>query len=346
MKKYFLFAAIISVAFVVKAQNSGSTKPYLTKSLGSDAITTIEANTSGGSIEVSGGNNEEARIEVHISGNWPHRDLSKEEIQSRLDADYEMSLSASGGKLTAIAKRKKPFMNWKKALNISFRIFVPEHVSTELFTSGGSISITNLSGTQDFKTSGGSLSIKKITGKMNGKTSGGSIKVSDSKEDIDLTTSGGSIEASNCTGKIRLNTSGGSLTLTDLSGDIKAGTSGGSVHGKNIEGELTTRTSGGSIRLHDLSCSLDASTSGGNIQAEITAVGKYVRLNNSGGSIDLQIPKDKGYDVKLYGERIHTASLINFTGTTNKTKLEGTINGGGIEVKAASSGGTINMTFR
>lgn len=345
MKKYLLILLFASAAFAANAQGNGTL--YLTKSLASESIKNVEAKTSGGSIEVSGGNGQEARIEVYVSMNGHHTDLSKEEIKEKLNADYDLTVSASGNKLTAIAKPKERIINWKRTLNISFRIFVTENVSTELSTSGGSISIDNLSGTEEFRTSGGSLAVKKITGKIHGETSGGSIDVSDSKDDIDLGTSGGSISADNCTGKIRLSTSGGSLALQGLHGEVYATTSGGSVNGKNIYGELSAHTSGGNVSLYDLACSIDASTSGGHINVEIKEIGKYVKLNNSGGHIDLQIPKDKGYDLKLYGEKMdRDFSLNNFSGTIKENKIEGTMNGGGIPITVDAGGGKINLSFR
>jgi putative adhesin len=345
MKKYLLIVVFVSAVFAAKSQGNGTL--YLTKSLAAESIKNVEAKTSGGSIEVSGGNAQEARIEVYVSMNGHHTDLSKEEIKEKLNADYDLTVSASGNKLTAIAKAKERIINWKKTLNISFKIFVPENVSTDLSTSGGSISLMNLSGTEDFRTSGGSLTVKKLSGKIIGETSGGSINVSDSKDDIDLGTSGGSIDADNCTGKIRLNTSGGSLSLQDLHGEIKATTSGGSVNGKNISGELSAHTSGGNVSMYELACSIDASTSGGNINVEIKEIGKYVKLNNSGGHISLQIPKDKGYDLKLYGEKMdRDFSLNNFSGTVKENKIEGTMNGGGIPITVDAGGGKINLSFR
>jgi hypothetical protein len=344
MKKQLLIILLAFGAININAQDRESL--YLTKSLSNESIKNVEARTSGGSILVNGGNSQEARIEVYITANNGHR-LSKDEIQERLNADYDLNVSAAGNKLTAIAKTKNRLMNWKKSLNISFKIFVPENVSTDLSTSGGSISLANLSGTEDFSTSGGSLSVDKLTGKIHGETSGGSINVSDSKDDIDLGTSGGSIDATNCTGKIRLNTSGGSLSLRNLNGDIRAVTSGGSVDGKVIMGELSAHTSGGSVSLRQMACSLDASTSGGNIDAEVSVVGKYIKLSNSGGNIDLQIPKDKGYDLKLYGDKMDkNFSLNNFSGTVKENRIEGTVNGGGIPVTVDAGGGKVYLTFR
>ena len=127
--------------------------------------------------------------------------------------DYDFSVTASGNKLTAIAKPKREFRNWNNELSISYSIYVPVACGTQLNTSGGGISISNLSGEQHFNTSGGGLDVKGLSGKINGRTSGGGINVSDCKDNIDLETSGGGIEAKHCTGQIHLNTSGGSLQL-------------------------------------------------------------------------------------------------------------------------------------
>ena len=342
MKKVIVLL-MVAFSFLIANAQSEST-PYLTKSLSDAAIKNVEAKTSGGSIDVSGGDNN-ARIEVYISSN--KHGLSKDDIDKILHEDYEFSVTATGNKLTAIAKHKSGLQwNNKRSLSIAFKIFVPENVSTDLSTSGGSISINNVSGTEDFSTSGGSLDVKKLTGKINGKTSGGSIHVSDSKDDIDLSTSGGSIDASNCDGKIKLNTSGGSVSLTDLKGDIKATTSGGSVNGEHINGDLSAHTSGGNVHVKDLAGSLDGSTSGGNIHVEIVIAGKFIKLNNSGGNIDLEIPKDKGYDLNLRGDKINTLALNNFSGSTKEKHIEGKLNGGGIPVDVDAGGGKINLSFK
>ncbi|HWK06968.1 MAG TPA: hypothetical protein VNS58_25210 [Puia sp.] len=344
---------IISFLFLVFSTLSGEAQfwedssPFLVKSFARGAVQLVRAETSGGSIRVSGADTSDIKVEVYIqSNNGRGIGLSKEEIQKRLDEDYELTISLADNKLTATCKAKDGFMDWKRSLSVSFRIVVPQNVSTNLATSGGSIHLANLSGTQDFRTSGGSLHIDQLSGKIKGRTSGGSIHVLHSKDDIDLSTSGGSIEAADCHGKIKLATSGGSLHLNALQGDITASTSGGSVHGDDIEGELVTHTSGGSITLGGLSCSLEASTSGGNINVDIKELGKYVKLENSGGHIDLQIPKDKGLDLKLYGEGIKGTVLTNFSGSIDKNKIEGTLNGGGIPVIVDAHGGKLYLSFK
>ena len=317
----------------------------MTKSLSSESVKSTEVQTSGGSISVTGVNSAaETKVEVYISSNNGRDNISKEEIEKRLE-EYDLNVTVSNNKLTAIAKPKHRDFDWKKGLSISFRIYVLKNISTDLTTSGGSISLTNVTGDQQFTTSGGSLHVNNVGGKIDGRTSGGSIKLENSRDDIELTTSGGSIDASNSEGKIRLTTSGGSLSLKDLKGDIKATTSGGSVNGRNVSGELITHTSGGGIHLSDMSCSLEASNSGGGIDIEMKELGKYVKISNSGGGIDLKLPKNKGVDLDLSGGRIKTDQLGNFDGKIEDDSVQGKLNGGGVPVRVRSSSGRISLTF-
>jgi len=231
-------------------------------------------------------------------------------------------------------------------MSISFKIYVPSEVSTDLKTSGGGIQLDNLKGIETFTTSGGGLQLDHLAGTIHGRTSGGGIQVFNSSEDIDLSTSGGGIEAKNCNGHIKLVTSGGGLELHDLKGDIRAHTSGGGVDGANIEGELITGTSGGSIDLKHMSCSLDANTSGGSLYAQMEQVGKYLKLSASSGNVDIELPAKQGLDLDLSGERVDQHDFNGFKGDFDKHHVRGSVNGGGALVEAHASSGDVNVKFR
>jgi hypothetical protein len=340
MKNYLLLLFVACQSYTALAQNNRT--PYMTKSLANSAIKGVFVNTSGGSIAVSGASGEEPRVEVYISGNNGNGDLSKDEIKKRLE-NYVLDVAVNGGELHATAKSKgSGLFNWRNSLNISFKVFVSKQVATSLNTSGGSISLDNLVGKQDFETSGGSLHVERLTGAIHGRTSGGSIHVSDSGQNIDLETSGGSIEASNCNGKIHLGTSGGSLRLDGLKGIIDANTSGGSISANNIAGEFKTGTSGGSINLTQLACALDASSSGGSFHAQFNSVGKYVKVDVS-GHVDLSLPSKQGLNLDLRADRVESNLLGNFSGTKEKEKIEGKLNGGGSPV--VIRGNRINLNL-
>ncbi|MBS1501818.1 MAG: DUF4097 family beta strand repeat protein [Bacteroidetes bacterium] len=336
MKKYFILGIATCLGIAASAQDNKT--PYMTKALNS-GIKNVYVTTSGGSITVSGASGQEPRVEVYITGNNGITSPSKEEIEKRLREDYDLEVNVTGSEVHAIAKNKHDGHNWdwRHSLNIGFKVYVPQNVATNLETSGGSIHLDNLAGDEKFETSGGSLHIDRLTGHIHGRTSGGSITVNDSKDDIDLETSGGSVHAANCSGTIKLETSGGSLNLNDLSGKIDAGTSGGSVHGNNIKGELHTGTSGGSIDLTGLACSLDTYTSGGSIHVQMNEVSKFVKIDASGGHVDLQLPSKQGYDLNLHAEKVTADVSGNFSGTKEKDRVEGKLNGGGASVEVNGS---------
>lgn len=347
MTKILLLLVLFFPCALLKAQFKADKQPFLTKSLAGESVNNIEAKTTGGNISVTATGQSEARIEVYvIPNNSRSNSLSKEEIQKRLDEEYELSVSVVNNKLSAIAKPKNKNMNWKRALNISFYVFVTKNVSSDLTTSGGNIKLSGISGTQDFTTSGGNLDVDNATGKITGRTSGGNIHLSNSKDDIELTTSGGNIDAENSDGKIRLATSGGSVSLKKLKGKIKATTSGGNIDGELISEELNTHTSGGNVSLRDLSCSLETSTSGGNINVAIKELVGHVKISNSSGTTDLQLPGDKGIDLKMEANRIRTTTLNNFSGELKDDRIDGKLNGGGILVKVKGGSGNINLVLR
>jgi len=113
-----------------------------------------------------------------------------------------------------------------------------------------------------------------------------------------------------------------------------------------VEGELITHTSGGSIHLSDLSCSLETSTSGGNIDVSIKQFGKYVKISNSAGNIDLELPKGKGIDLDLSADKIKTDHLDNFNGKVDDDQVSGKLNGGGIPVRVSAGSGRINLGLK
>ncbi len=340
---------ILAVALLLTgpalAQNT-SQPPYQTKTFATNGLTTVRVETSGGSITIEGNHAGEAKVEVYVQpNNWNgSKNLSQAELDERL-ADYIITVEAQGNTLVATAKRKRDKMNWKNGVSIAFRVYVPRRMATDLRTSGGSISLSHLAGDQKFETNGGSLNMTDLDGNTQGRTSGGSINLNNCRPMVDLETSGGSIEAMASSGKIRLETSGGSIRLRDLNGDVRATTSGGSVEGNDIKGELFTSTSGGSIRLRGMAGSLEASTSSGSVEAEMMSVGKYVRLSASSGSVRVRMPLEKELDLDLRGNRVTVPQpMAGFSGSIEKDRVRGQLNGGSIPVVLSASSGSVSVS--
>jgi hypothetical protein len=345
MKKVFFLLACGLRVLALDAQ-SGEHQPFLQKSFPRGSVHELDAETSGGNISVYGSSSGDARVEVYIqpdNGRWS---LSREEIQKRLDEQYDLTVDLDGNKLMVIAKGKRNMNNWRHGLSISFRIYTPEAVGSHIRTSGGNLVLKDLSGNENFRTSGGNIDVDHLTGTIFGRTSGGNVSITDSHNDIDLETSGGNMDAIRCEGKIQLATSGGNVGLRSIKGNIRATTSGGQVDGGQITGELQAHTSGGNIDLSEVSASLEASTSGGNIHVSFLSTGKYVDLSNSSGDITVQLPQNQGMDLRISGERVHASAMNNFRGDQDEKHISGTMNGGGIPVKVDGNGGNVHVSFR
>ncbi len=143
---------------------------------------------------------------------------------------------------------------------------------------------------------------------------------------------------------MEIRTSGGSISLMDIEGSANARTSGGRIKVESITGDIDVRTSGGSISLEGINGSVDASTSGGSINAEVTSPNKFIDLRTSGGSITVTVPKGRGYNLDLDGNRVR-ADLENFKGEIEKDEVKGSLNGGGVRIKARTSGGSVRLNY-
>lgn len=340
--KQLLSLAFSAFTAIAALAQSDKDQPYVTKNFNNGGLRELQVETAGGSISVTGGHSDGFKVEMYVRSNgWNgNRELTKAEIEDRLE-DYDILIGTEGNKVIATAKRKSNLQwNEKRNISIAFTVTTPRNVATNLKTSGGSIKIASLSGTQNFSTSGGSLKIDDLEGIINGRTSGGSIDVMHCSKDINLHTSGGSIRAEELKGKIELKTSGGSIQLNSVEGDMVAHTSGGSIRGERIGGSLDAGTSGGSIRLAGVSGSVRARTSAGGIDLELTSLGKFVDLSTSAGSVRVSMPLDKGVDLDLRGNKV-SIPLKNFDGSVEKDRVQGKMNGGGVPVTLSASAGSI-----
>jgi hypothetical protein len=301
--KTLLMAGLLALSAAAIAQNE---KPYLTKSFPAAGFKNLKVETSGGSLTVLGQNAGDARIEMYVQGNNDDN-LSDAEIKERLEKYYQVSIDKDATTLTAIAKRiDNGNWNWRNHLSISFKVFVPTAMSSDLRTSGGSINLSNLNGEQKAVTSGGSINLENLEGNAFVRTSGGSIEVGNITGTLDAVTSGGSIRATGNLGNSKL------------------------------------KTSGGSIRLNSVSGSLEAHTSGGGIHADIASLGERLSLSTSGGSIEVKMPMDKGMDLDLKGNKVQVA-MNNFNGVVEDDRVQGKLNGGGIPVSIHTSGGRVRI---
>lgn len=307
-----LWALLVATFFatvVTAAPYQKDDQPYLTKEFTLSGAGNLDVQTSGGSISVIAHEGNKVKVEMYLrkgSRNLKAGDKAARELLE----DYRLDISQSGNRVLALAERKSQgWMNGSNNSSISFTVYVPKEMETNLKTSGGSVNLEGVRGKQVLQTSGGSIGLENIEGQTKARTSGGSIHVE------------------------------------RFAGILDAHTSGGSIHLEDSKGELTVHTSGGSIDIDNVEGSIDASTSGGGIHANLLALTNHVKLHTSGGSINAVLPSGLGLDLDLKGNRVNT-KLQNFNGEAEKDRIRGSMNGGGIPVVMSTSGGNVNVEYR
>lgn len=291
---------------IATAPASALDDPYRVDTLPVRSGGTLTVHTSGGSITVTGTSKNEARVEMTVRRNGNVLGSGETDL-----SDWNITIRKDGNDVIALAERKNSGSGniWTgyNNLSISFTVYVPNTYSTKLSTRGGRIRVSDVSGMHDVKTSGGSLDFKNLTGETHGRTSGGSINAS------------------------------------GINGVFDVATSGGSIRVEDIEGMVTMKTSGGSIRIENARGSFDASTSGGSINASFTEVTGPIDMSTSGGSVTVSVPRDLGFNLDARGNRV-VADNVDFNGRSERDRMNGRVNGGGVPIRLRTSSGTVRLT--
>lgn len=143
---------------------------------------------------------------------------------------------------------------------------------------------------------------------------------------------------------VDLRTGGGSIELSDLVGKVDAYTSGGSISLGRISGDVEVKTSGGSIKVDDVAGNINAHTSGGSIKAKISKQPTQdCRLTTSGGSVKAYLSPSIAVDLNASTSGGSVSSEIAVKGSMKRSRIKGTINGGGPELYLRTSGGSVSV---
>jgi hypothetical protein len=274
----------------------------------------LRLDTSGGSIKVAPGPEGVVKITAHERIR-ASSDADADNLLKNLDLNFEQT----GNDVHAAAKYEASsfgfhFGSWPP-VQVDFIATVPARFASDVHTSGGGITIGDMAGAVNARTSGGGIHLGKLGSTVDARTSGGSISLDEAGGEVKLDTSGGSITVGRVAAPADLSTSGGNIRIDSVEERLRAHTSGGTVKAGikgPVKGECSLSSSGGSIHVtvdKTAAFDLDASTSGGGVDAD----GLTITLDH---------------------------------GSHSRSKLEGTVNGGGPLVKLRTSGGSIGIEAR
>jgi hypothetical protein len=194
-------------------------------------------------------------------------------------------------------------------IQVKFDIMIPKKFELEASTSGGDITVGNLTGNKNLETSGGDIELSVTDGYLKAETSGGDIKLYKQN------------------GNAKIETSGGDIIIKETYGDIEGETSGGDINADIRNGKIHLETSGGDIKLW---------FSGDN---------KGIHLETSGGDIVANVPGSIKASATFSSSGGDVKCQINASNVTKKSshKFIGELNGGGPKFTAETSGGDVTV---
>lgn len=324
--KMYIMVALLATLLPCIGFSQENKTPAITKTFEMDQPGILNARSSGGGIIVESHNQNNVVVQAFVRKNGRILSPSDPSLKDVLE-DFELVLEKNGSVITASVERKNRFNGWNNA-GISLTIRTPREMSCNVSSSGGGLKITGVAGTHNFTSSGGGVHLENINGTTKAKSSGGSVK------------------ATNQNGDVQLSSSGGGVTLDGAHGNVTAHSSGGGVHLTNIHGNVDAGSSGGGVSVSGESGSVKATSSGGSVKVNIDNLSGELYLQSSGGGIDAVIQNgDKlGLDLDLSSDKVNI-DLYNFSGKSEKNRVNGTMNNGGIPVYMHASGGSINVHF-
>lgn len=250
-----------------------------------------------GNITITGTDRDEVSVHVLTRGN-------SKRLQS-----YDVTFHQDGNTVTVKGDMKRKHFRlfsdgW---VDVQFEINVPKKFNCDLSTSGGNITIED------------------VSGRIEGETSGGNLELTD------------------MSGSIEMSTSGGNVSLHRISGTASLETSGGNMQAEDVSGPLKLRTSGGNIDVRGADGKLHASTSGGHIRASMKQ-NQGIDLSTSGGDITVELPRNTTANVRAETSDGSVSCDLEYSGKIREGRMDAKINGGGEEIKLETSGGDIVMS--
>lgn len=325
VKGYVMIVMLVAMLSSTGIAQSNKT-PTMTKTFDMNQPGTLNSSSSGGGIEVLTHNQEKVIVQTFVRKNGKILSPSDPAVDDVLKA-FDLVIGKNGTVITANAKRKIRNKPWNN-VGIYFTVIVPREMSCNVSSSGGGLKISGVAGTHNFSSSGGGVKLEDTTGNTKAKSSGGSVSAAKHKGDIKLSSSGGGVTLSKAKGNVYAHSSGGNVKLNNIIGDVDASSSGGGV---SVTGECEY---------------VKAKSSGGSVRVNIANLSKELYLQSSGGGVDaiIQNGEKLGLDLDLSAGRVNI-DLHNFSGKSEKNRIKGTMNNGGIPVYMRASGGNVSVKF-
>jgi DUF4097 and DUF4098 domain-containing protein YvlB len=283
---------------------------------------TLDIRTGSGNIEVHRGAADSIHVVARLRGgrsSWFNEDV--EERIRRIEAAPPITQTGNTIRIGPV-QDDRLYRN----ISISYDVTVPMETSVQSRTGSGNQTISDLSGPVDVSTGSGGIVLKAIRSDVRASTGSGSMQIEDVGSLFGRAGSGG-ITAAAVRGAIDVRTGSGRIDVAQTG-----------------EADVDVETGSGGIDVSGARRALRARAGSGTIEIEGRPAGGWDVETGSGG-IRIDFPEDSAFElnVRTGSGSINTTHPLAVVGTLSRSRLRGTVRGGGSLVDLSTGSGSIQI---
>ncbi|MEM1128652.1 MAG: DUF4097 family beta strand repeat-containing protein [Bacteroidota bacterium] len=164
--------------------------------------------------------------------------------------------------------------------------------------------------------------------------------------DVDFETGAGNVWVADAIGDIEGRTGAGNVDLEAISGDVDIRSGAGNITLEDIFGDIDLRSGAGNVSVRGARGYVDAATGAGNLTAELTEQpNEDCSFETGAGNVTVYINDDLQVDVDAVAAMgsASTDFPIEVQGKWMKKSFEGSLNGGGPEIRLRAGVGNVTL---
>jgi DUF4097 and DUF4098 domain-containing protein YvlB len=122
----------------------------------------------------------------------------------------------------------------------------------------------------------------------------------------------------------------------------------GAVSASGVTGQLIAHTTNGSVNAKDVTGEIDARTTNGQVAVDLASLTRKVTLKTTNGGVVLTMPDNAKADLSASCTNggISVSGLKLETTESSRRRVEGKLNGGGVQIDVRTTNGSIRVRSR
>lgn len=149
-------------------------------------------------------------------------------------------------------------------------------------------------------------------------------------------------------GDLKVESGDGAVTVDALKGDVRLHSTDGSISITHFDGKCAASSTDGSVRAEGRFDALDLATTDGSVVARVAAGSKMTsawNIKSVDGSLEVLLPPDFQANIRAstVDGHIKLALPVTVQGEIGNSKVQGTLNGGGPELRLKTTDGSIRL---